>query len=312
MKNDCIDILLATYNGERYLKGQIFSILSQNHTNWRLLVHDDGSMDDTVNILSEFAKQDSRIILIKDNINLRSPGANFMHLLSFVRSEFICFCDQDDIWFEDRLEVLLKNIIDKPRDKPLVIYSNSLIYRGGHTIGPIVNRVKISTLKQLLFFNGGYQGATAIFNKEMAKFINRDYSFIAMHDQILNLAGIITGGIEFLDHSLLLYRQHSSNVTTHIISNFWIRIAVALQKRNLFVLDINYYNGIEAFYNQHKSHINSKDDRIFKLFLSYPKSHPTKRFISILFENFTIENSKIYLLLKIIFRKFIQNKDNKK
>lgn len=78
-----IDILLATFNGASYIRSQIFSIISQDYTDWRLIIHDDGSTDKTVDLIKELASYDQRIRLIEDNVTHLGPGANFMHLLNF-------------------------------------------------------------------------------------------------------------------------------------------------------------------------------------------------------------------------------------
>ncbi|MBR1732901.1 MAG: glycosyltransferase, partial [Alloprevotella sp.] len=96
-----IDILLAAYNNAAYLPAQIRSLQNQTFTDWRLLVHDDGSADDTVGVVREFASADSRITLIEDGVTFHSAQGNFMHLLPFSDSEFAIFCDGDDIWLDN-------------------------------------------------------------------------------------------------------------------------------------------------------------------------------------------------------------------
>lgn len=66
-QNEKIEILMATYNGEKYIKEQINSIINQTYTNWRLLIRDDGSKDKTVEIIKEYEKKDDRIKLLEDN-----------------------------------------------------------------------------------------------------------------------------------------------------------------------------------------------------------------------------------------------------
>lgn len=72
-----IDILLATYNGEKYIKSQILSLISQSYTDWRLIIHDDGSTDATVDIIKELSVIDNRIRLIEDGVSCKSAALNF-------------------------------------------------------------------------------------------------------------------------------------------------------------------------------------------------------------------------------------------
>ena len=103
MKNNNIVILLATYNGERFLKEQIESLYEQTYTQWDIYVHDDGSSDNTIQILEEYEKE-------KDNFHiLRYPSMggsanNFFSLLKRVKAQYYFFADQDDKWLQDKVE----------------------------------------------------------------------------------------------------------------------------------------------------------------------------------------------------------------
>lgn len=107
---DRIDILLATYNGEQYIHEQIQSIITQKYTNWTLLISDDCSSDDTLNILREYEKMDSRIHIVSHGIRYGSAQANFMSLLSATTAQYISFCDQDDVWDSDKLSRTIRAI----------------------------------------------------------------------------------------------------------------------------------------------------------------------------------------------------------
>ena len=87
-----VAIVMATYNGEKYIAQQIDSIIAQTHQDWQLLVHDDGSSDSTMQIVAEYEKQDSRIRLIDDGVQFHNSSANFIHLLKNVddKAEYIC------------------------------------------------------------------------------------------------------------------------------------------------------------------------------------------------------------------------------
>jgi len=109
-----IDILMATYNGEKYIENQILSLQQQTHKNWILYIRDDGSTDSTLEILENFSKNDNRIKIIKDSLGCNlGAGKNFLTLTKYSLSEYVIFCDQDDIWFERKLELLLKFMLEK-------------------------------------------------------------------------------------------------------------------------------------------------------------------------------------------------------
>ena len=104
-----INILMATYNGRRYLRDQIDSILNQTYSDFRLLISDDASTDSTVKILEEYEKKDSRVEIYCHEKNL-GVVSNFEFLINKVRSEYFMFADQDDIWEPDKIEKSLKKL----------------------------------------------------------------------------------------------------------------------------------------------------------------------------------------------------------
>ena len=98
-----IDILMATYNGEKYLKEQIESILNQTYKNIRLIISDDASKDSTPQILEEYRKKDSRIEIYLNKEN-RGVVKNIEFLLEKVEDKFYMLADQDDVWLPLKVE----------------------------------------------------------------------------------------------------------------------------------------------------------------------------------------------------------------
>jgi glycosyltransferase involved in cell wall biosynthesis len=96
-----VDILLATYNGGEFLADQLASIERQTFSEWRLIVRDDGSTDNTVLILEEFREcYPDKVLLIEDLEHNLGPGRNFERLLGYSDAPYFFFCDQDDVWMD--------------------------------------------------------------------------------------------------------------------------------------------------------------------------------------------------------------------
>lgn len=110
-----VDILLATYNGENYLKEQLDSILNQTYSDFRLLISDDMSTDKTKEILEEYSKKDNRIIIFEHDKNV-GVVSNFEFLLKQVKSKYYAFSDQDDIWNKDKLEKSISKLESENAD----------------------------------------------------------------------------------------------------------------------------------------------------------------------------------------------------
>ena len=110
-----IDILLATYNGEKYVAEQIESILNQTYKNFNLIISDDNSSDNTPKILEDYAKKDSRIIL---NLQEKNLGVvkNIEFLLEQVQNEYYMLSDQDDVWLEQKVEKSLETLKNENAD----------------------------------------------------------------------------------------------------------------------------------------------------------------------------------------------------
>ncbi|HZK11905.1 MAG TPA: glycosyltransferase, partial [Atribacterota bacterium] len=109
-KNE-INILMATYNGEKYVSEQIESIINQSFTNWILLIRDDESTDNTMKILDKYEKQESRIAVIRDDLGNLGQCLNFNEIMKNVKTDsYVMFSDQDDVWLPTKIEESVKEI----------------------------------------------------------------------------------------------------------------------------------------------------------------------------------------------------------
>ena len=107
-----IDILMATYNGGKYVEEQLKSIISQSYENWNLVIRDDGSSDNTLKILNEYSKNDKRIHIISDNKGNLGLVKNFEELMKRSTEEYIMFSDQDDVWVDNKINILLQKMLE--------------------------------------------------------------------------------------------------------------------------------------------------------------------------------------------------------
>ncbi len=217
MENKNVDILLATYNGEKYLKPQLDSILSQTYSNFRLLISDDSSSDNTRNILEEYSKKDSRIILYFQEKNL-GVIKNFEFLLNKVESKYYMFSDQDDIWKEDKIEKSIKTLEDTESD---LVYSDlevvdenlKVTYESYWKLKGIYKKIKKYNNFESLYLNNFVTGCTMLSKKELInKFLPLpNTSKYVLHDYWISLIISQTGKITYIEEPLIKYRQHKNN-----------------------------------------------------------------------------------------------------
>ena len=210
-----VSILLATYQGERFLSEQLETLLVQTYQDWRLYVSDDGSTDRTLEIVSDFACVSSHGVKI-----MQGPGEgflqNFMHLLASVpdTSEYFAFCDQDDRWVPDKLERAVNWLNAQPTDCALLYCTRT------RSINESNNELGFSPLfmRAPSFSNALVQsiagGNTMVINRKMLKLIRAigtDYE-VPSHDWWLYIIATGAGGHVKYDHEPSVdYRQHDRN-----------------------------------------------------------------------------------------------------
>ncbi len=217
MKNTNVDILLATYNGEKYLKSQLDSILSQSYSNFRLLISDDGSTDKTKSILEEYSKKDNRIVLFFQNENL-GIIKNFEFLLKKVEAKYYMFSDQDDIWKENKIEKSIKTLEETESD---LVYSDlevvdenlKVIYESYWKLKGIYKKIKKYNNFKSLYLNNFVTGCTILSKKDLInKFLPLPKtSKYVLHDYWIPLILSQTGKITYIEEPLIKYRQHKNN-----------------------------------------------------------------------------------------------------
>lgn len=205
-------ILISTYNGEKYIKEQIQSILAQS-VSVDILIRDDGSCDNTIPILEEFMNKHKNITLIKgDNVGV--VGSYFALLKLAKGYTYYAFSDQDDIWFVDKIECALQNIQALDQEKPALYASCSLLVdnemKGKDTTQ--IDRRGL-TFRNIIIQNL-MPGHTQVFNQALVDFINRDeidIQKVVVHDFWVALIAITFGNVYFDNTYHTYYRQHGNN-----------------------------------------------------------------------------------------------------
>ena len=221
-----IAILMATYNGERYIREQIDSIINQTYSDWHLYIRDDGSSDNTIDIIKLYCQKYNNITLIQDSLGGLGCRDQFLHLLKIIDADYYMFCDQDDKWFIDKIEKsynLIKQVEAKKPGLPVLIGSDCSM------CGPELEIVNNSCWEHLrvrpikfLNKNGIYvypfvTGASMILNKKVREIIppipdgcpkNRP-----MYDWWVLINAYKYGIVELLEEPTRYYRQHANNVS---------------------------------------------------------------------------------------------------
>lgn len=215
-----LSIAMATYNGERFLREQLDSILAQTVTDFEVIVCDDCSTDCTVAILEEYARLDKRFNIYKNTHNLGFKK-NFEQAIGLCKGDYIALCDQDDIWYPDHLELLLKNI----GDCVMCCGNSELVNANNQSLGKMLSEhdkfyympYPVRRIIFKLFFSGNpMQGASMLVQSEFVRRCLPIPAGVGYHDAWLACCGCMESqGISYFFEPITRYRQHANNVTAN-------------------------------------------------------------------------------------------------
>jgi glycosyltransferase involved in cell wall biosynthesis len=203
-----ISVCIATYNGARYILPQLKSILSQLGLDDEVIISDDRSTDDTINLIDSL--MDRRIKVIKGDF--RNPIYNFENALKHASGNYIFLSDQDDIWLENKIEVMIAELNS---DATLVVSDCKIVDEKLETIYESYfefNKSKPGFLVNL--FHNGFMGCCMGFRKNLLDICLPFPKNLPMHDSYLGLVATLRFKVKFLSTPLILHRKHSFNAST--------------------------------------------------------------------------------------------------
>lgn len=225
-----VDILLSTYNGEKYIDELIESVMQQTYSNVRLLIRDDGSKDCTLDkILFWRERHPDKIVLICDDKGNLGVTKSMFDLLKESAAPYMIFCDQDDVWFPDKVAKLVKGIQLKEKEYPNIPI---IVHCEAYTTDEKLNLLGKSEEKSLQSYQASrnkmqvsfanlllcnpIQGASMIFNsmlrEELKPVFDVKIKRDLIYDSLVASVCSIRGRVFFLNRSLMYYRQHANNI----------------------------------------------------------------------------------------------------
>lgn len=206
-----VSILMATYNGGKYLKEQLDSIINQSNANVKILVRDDGSKDDTINILDEYQNKGLLTWYTGGHLGVQK---GYLDLLKHApKAEYYAFSDQDDVWESNKLKTAVGRLSGMPKDKPALYYcGQKLVDMNLNFISE--HKISINRSPQTNYLISNVAGCTAVFNQTLVDIVNSaEPSFILMHDSWIFKVCLAMGGAYYADNNTYIkYRQHGGNV----------------------------------------------------------------------------------------------------
>ena len=295
MDNKRILVLMSTYNGEKYLEAQIDSVLSQKDVNVDLLVRDDGSSDKTCEILQKYSAEGKLKWFQGKNVK---PAKSFMDLVFTCSGyEYYAFCDQDDVWFDDKLQIAVNQLEQFPPDKPALYYGcTTLVDEYLHPIASTKENISFTRFCEAVISSNA-PGCTMCFNEALRKTIliyRPEYQI--MHDGWIHKVCLAVGGNLYYDSQPhMMYRQHGSNVVGGIITNKkrWQR-RINTMKQDKCPRS----RGIRELYNGYSSYMSEENNEICKKIIHY-KSRIDNRIRLVFDRSISSPSPRIDLLYRL-------------
>lgn len=217
-----VAVLLSTYNGAQYLPQQLESLANQTVADdMTVYVRDDGSSDASMDVLQKWS---DRLKIVQIHGENRGPAMSFWELLmnESIQADYYAFCDQDDIWDADKLEVGIQHLHD---DVHLYLSNCRLIDSTGHLLQEkLYSQVpRLSILRQ--FVCGGAQGCSMVLTNVLRSyFLKNKLECIPMHDAVLALHALGYGNIYWDITPRFSYRMHEQNVVAKTNKSFLERL----------------------------------------------------------------------------------------
>lgn len=210
MSAPLISVALATYNGERYLREQLDSVLAQTGVAIEIVAVDDASTDGTLAILHDYARRDARFKVYANPRNL-GVGATFEHAMSLTRGELIAPCDQDDTWHADKLA----RLADAIGTCDLAYCDSLFVDASGATMNErISDRMPMMHGRYPMAFTlrNSVSGHASLIRRSLFE-IARPFPGAMYYDWWLALCAATRNGIAYLDAPLVHFRRHAATVS---------------------------------------------------------------------------------------------------
>lgn len=269
-----VAILLSTYNGDKYLKELLQSIISQRFTEFTLFIRDDGSTDRTKEILTEYKNSSDRFCILEESSNIgikRSFSFLISTVLEIEQYNYFMLADQDDIWHAEKVSNAVKKMLEleeKSPEKALLVHTDlEVVDESLNKLSPSFWKYqKIDPTKNSvnrLLVQNVVTGCTVIMNKKLAKLCLPIPDQAIMHDWWIALVASVFGEIYCISNADILYRQHHKNALGATQYNFRYVLG---KMREIHLLEKNRKQA-EAFLKTYRDQMNDHQVEVFTDFI---------------------------------------------
>jgi len=310
-----IAILMATYNGEKYLKEQIDSILNQTYQDFVLYIRDDNSVDSTKKIIEDYKRlYPEKIVEVKDEKIARGACKNFMNLLEYVynlkRHDLFMFADQDDFWLKNKVEITVKeyNKISNT-EQPILVHTDLNVVDSDLNLisKSFINYSSLnSNCKEFnkYLIQNNVTGCTMLINEKLVELVKFDIENIRMHDWYFALIASAFGKVIFINSSTIQYRQHDNNVLgakkSNEIKEIYLKIKSNFKNKTIKRDLKELFKQANSFKKEHYELLDENKQKILNEFCKIEDAKKLKK-IKIIIKNKFYKQSFIKKIGELIF-----------
>ncbi|MGS2778916.1 glycosyltransferase family 2 protein [Robertmurraya sp. GLU-23] len=295
-----VQILLSTYNGEKYIKEQLESLIKQDYPNINILIRDDGSKDSTFHLVEDFQEKHSTIKSIKGkNVGVIS---SFFELAQHADADFFAFCDQDDYWKPSKLSRAISLLEKEDPSIPLLYFSkldlvdDQLQFLKHSQIPPRGTGLENALIQNIA------TGCTIVFNRAMLELFKSrvpNVEKVTMHDAWFYLLATAFGKTVYDEESHLLYRQHSSN-TLGMANNKLKSAMIRYKNFQKTGKEKPFTKQAEEFYRLFKDELSSDQRKLVEDFL-YKRESFINRFLYTMNTPLYRQNQRDTIIFKLLY-----------
>lgn len=218
-----ISVAMATYNGAKYLREQIDSVLNQLDLDDELIISDDGSTDDTINIINSYSG-DNRVHFYNNPSQVKGVITNFENAINMTTQQIVFLCDQDDVWLPNKISRMCREFVNS--EVGLVVSNVKIVdeeLKGLQNTYLIDGQCKNGVVRN--FIRNTYMGCCMAFRRELKEVVMPFPKNIPMHDSWIGLLAELNGiNISYIPEKLMLYRRHSNSVIVSKKTNLFKKI----------------------------------------------------------------------------------------
>lgn len=303
-----VAVLIATYNGEKFLKQQLDSILAQTYKNFKIYISDDKSSDSTINILSAYQKNYPDKVFYSVNEQNIGFVKNFENLLLNCSEEYIALSDQDDIWLDNKLEIQMQEML---KLESLNENSAYLVHSDLFMIDENDNLIrnsyfeyrsyKLKSKKDLGHILGpcGIMGNTIVMNKKLRDLVVPFPNKLDLHDYWIAINCELFGVRKTLSTQLVKYRIHSDNSSNSQDKLSYKRNFNLSRDIRLPNLETNRKYYLPKLRDRVKS---SSDTEVLDAYLDYLELRKNRLFTYIDLLRYSLVKRDTYFRIKLFFK----------